>query len=834
MAWRDSRTSRKRLLLFSSSIVLGIAALTAIGSLGVNLRQAIDGQARMLLGADLALSSRREFSPEEERLFQRLGGAQARETSLTTMIYFSRNEATRLIQLRALAGGFPFYGKLETEPGNAADEFQRGDGALVEESLLTQFNARVGDTIRLGKLTTRIAGSLKKVPGETVAFAAMAPRVYLSMDGLQKAGLLRPESLARFKVYFQFRPGLEVEKLVEEIQPELDKFRLNSETVAQRKRDLGRAMDNLYHFLNLAGFIALLLGGVGVAGATQAHVKEKLVTVAVLRCLGGSIAQTFAIYLAQAMALGLFGSILGAALGLAIQSALPKVLADFIPFSLPLETSWWTVARAIAIGFVSCVLFALLPLLAVRRVSPLAALRATFEPSAARRDPLRRLVGICLAAGILVFALFETRDWRMGLGFTAGLAVAFVLLAGTAKMLMLLTRRCVSPTLPFVWRQGLANLHRPNNRTLLLLLSLGLGTFLMAGLYLVQQTLLTQLVSAAGRNQANTILFDIQPDQREGVTNAIHSLHLPLLDEAPIITMRLASVKDRTVESLLADKQRPIQKWTLRHEYRCTFSDHLRDGEKLVAGTWHPETIGNGEVAPISLEEGVAKDLRVGLGDSLVFDVQGVPLKTRVASLREVDWRRVQPNFFVVFPRGVLEDAPAMRVLTTRVPSVEESARLQREMIKRFPNVSIIDLRLVLETLDSILDRISFVVRFMALFTVATGLLVLVGALLTGRYQRIRESVLLRTLGASRGQILKILFVEYLALGLLAALTGIFLAVIGAGALARFVFHVRFAPQATPLIVAALAVPGLTVLTGMLMSRGVLNHPPLSIIRSEL
>ncbi|MDB6065392.1 MAG: macB 4 [Pedosphaera sp.] len=834
MAWRDSRTNRRRLLLFSCSIVLGIAALAAIGSLGSNLERAIEEQAKTLLGADLVLGSRQAFSAEDERLFQQLGGEQSRETSFSTMIYFIRGEGTRLVQVRALSGGFPFYGRLETEPANAADEFRRGAGALVEGSLLTQFNAKIGDTIRLGNLTTPIAGKLDKVPGESVAFATIAPRVYVPMSALPQTGLLREGSLVRYKIYFKFGPGVDVPKLLEQIQPQLDKLRLNHETVAERKRDLGRSMDNLYHFLNLVGFIALLLGGVGVASAIHVHVKQKLATVALLRCLGGSIAQTFAIYLAQGMALGLFGALAGAALGVAIQSALPKVLADFIPFSFQFATSWLAVGRAVAVGFVICLMFALLPLLAIRRVSPLAAIRASFEPMGARRDPLRWLVGLVLALGILGFALAQSRDWRIGLGFAAGLGLVFAILAGTARSLIFLTRKWTPANLPFAWRQGLANLHRPNNRTLLLLLSLGLGTFLMLTLYLVQATLLTQLASSGGPNQANTILFDIQSDQREPVVNLVRSLNLPVLDEAPIVTMRLSSVKGRAVESLLADKQNHIPHWTLRHEYRSTYNDHLRDGEKLTAGKWIPQVANDTKVVPISLEEGVAKELQVGLGDEIVFDVQGVPLTGRVTSLRQVDWRRVQPNFFIVFPRGILEDAPAMQVLVTRVPSADDSASLQRQVVKQFPNVSVIDLRLILQTLDSILGKISFVIRFMAMFTVATGLLVLVGALLTGRYQRIQESILLRTLGASRGQVFKILLAEYLSLGLLAALTGILLAVMAAWALCFFVFHVHFAPSGLPLLIALLAVPGLTVLTGLLMSRGVLNQPPLAILRTEL
>ena len=382
----------------------------------------------------------------------------------------------------------------------------------------------------------------------------------------------------------------------------------------------------------------------------------------------------------------------------------------------------------------------------------------------------------------------------------------------------------------FVLRQGLANLYRPNNRTLLLLLSLGLGTFLIVSIFLVQQNLISQLVSSEGNQQANAVLFDIQPDQREPVINLVRSLGTPILDEAPIINMRLRSVKGETVEAMLKDRGRHSPRWALRREYRSTYNDRLRDGERLTAGTWFKSA--TNEPTPISLEQGIANELKVGLGDELEFDVQGVPIKTRVASLREVNWRRVQPNFFVVFPRGVLESAPAMHVLVTRVRSSDDSARLQREVVKKFPNVSVIDLSLILQTLDSILEKISFVIRFMAMFTVATGLLVLAGALLTGRYQRIQESALLRTLGASRRQILRILLVEYVVLGLLAALTGVILAVAGSWALAAFVFKINYAPALLPLLIALVGLPLLTVVLGFLMNRGLAHQPPLVVLRA--
>jgi putative ABC transport system permease protein len=297
--------------------------------------------------------------------------------------------------------------------------------------------------------------------------------------------------------------------------------------------------------------------------------------------------------------------------------------------------------------------------------------------------------------------------------------------------------------------------------------------------------------------------------------------------------MRLSSINGRPVESLLADPKSTVPAWTLRREYRSTYTDHLRDAEKITAGRWIGRVAGDATPVPISVETGIAKELKVKLGDEIGFDVQGIALRTRVASLREVNWRRPQPNFFVLFPLGVLEGAPSMNVLVTRVDSSEQSAQLQRETAKAFPNVAVIDLTLILETVDAIVGKITFVIRFMALFTVATGVLVMAGALVSSHFQRVRESILLRTLGASRGQIRRILAVEYLALGTLAAVTGLALAVGAAWALAAFVFQARFEPPLWPVLAALAAVPALTLGTGLLMSRGILKQTPMEILRAE-
>ncbi len=833
MAWRDTRRSRQRLLLYSTAIVMGIAALVAVGSFGRALRGAMDQQARSLLGADLVISSRQPIAGTAESFARSLGGEQAREIAFTSMIQFPKSGGTRLVQVRALAGGFPFYGAIETVPVAAAADFHAGRGALVEESLLTQFEAVVGDRVQIGELTVPIIGILQRVPGETFAFATFAPRVFVPLAEIERTGLLQPGSLARYKTYYRFEPDTDADRLVEQHRPQLRQFRLRAETVATRKENLGDALDNAYHFLNLVGFVSLLLGGIGIASAIHVHIKQRLGTVAILRCLGSSVRQTFAIYLIQGTALGLIGAVCGAAVGVSVQRVIPLLMRELLPFPVTAGVSWPAVGQAMGVGFAICCLFTLLPLLAVRRVTPLAALRQPGAgANASWKDPAAWVVYGLIALGGLGFCVSQTQRAAQGLGLGLGLGAAFGVLAITAKLITLAARRLVSARWPYVMRQGVANLYRPNNRTVLLLLSLGLGTFLILTLFFVHDALLRQLSTSRHQDRSNAILFDIQTDQREAVTALVRSLNLAVLQEAPLVTMRLLSIKGRPIAEILADPRRTEPGWALQREYRSTYRDELADTERLLAGQWPPSAVRPGAPVPVSIEEGIASDLGVTLGDSVVFDVQGLPIHTTIASIRKVEWRRIQPNFFVVFPTGVLEQAPTTFVLATRVDSATQSATLQREVVRQFPTVSAIDLTLIIQTVDKVVSRIGAVIRFMTLFTVVTGLAVLAAAISTGRYQRLRECMLLRTLGASRRQILQILATEYLCLGVLAGLTGLVLALAASWALAAVVFKIAFVPALAPMVGALLVTGGATLLAGLLASRGIGNHPPLEILRA--
>ncbi len=837
MAWRDSRSSRRRLLLFSISISLGVAALIAIGLFRASLSQAIDDQARSLLGADLVVESTRPFSTEQEQMLRSLGETQAREVRFRTMALFPKGGGTRLVHARALGGAFPFYGKMETAPPSAAQTFRDGGAAVPEESLLLQFRAHPGDSIKIGEATFTIAGALTKMPGEASPAASFAPRVYIPLQNLAQTNLLKPGSLARYLNFVKFAPGTNVTAEVEKLGPRIEAAGLEYDTVAKRKKDLGRALDNLYRFLNLVGFISLLLGAVGVASAIQAHLQQKMRTAAVLRCLGAAGRTTVAVYLLQAMAMGVIGVLAGAVLGLTMHAILPQALQKFIPFELPRGIAWTPIWGGMGVGLAVCLLFALPPLLRFRRVSPLLALRAGADETAApvRRDFATWLVYLFIGASLTAFAISQAESWSDGLFVAGGLGVAVGVLVGIAKLLIFLMRKLLPQSWSFVLRQGLANLYRPNNRTLLLTLSLGLGTFLLLTIYLTRDVLLTQFRSIDAHNQPNIFLYDIQPAQTEAIAALVRREQLPVIQQAPIVTMRLVEVKGRKSADILKDPDQKIPEWELEREYRSTYRADLSETEKITAGQWighvdyHP-----GDIVPVSVEQDIAKDLGLRIGDTLVFDVQGVPIKTRVASLREVDWKRFQTNFFVVFPTGVLENAPTFIVLVSRVPTPAASARLQNAVVAKFPNVSALDLTSVIQTVDGILTKIALVIRIMSLFTVGTGLIVLGSTIWSGRYQRLKESVLLRTLGASRWQIWKILSAEYLFLGLLSSATGIVLALAASWALAVFVFKLAYTPALLPVVLTAVIVSGLTVAVGLLTSYGLGSTPPLAVLRAEL
>ncbi len=832
MAWRDSRRNRSRLLLFISSIVLGIAALVAIYSLEDHVRKDVDTQAASLIGADLQLSSNKQIEPSAKRMIDSLEGQKSEERSFASMIFFPKSQGTRLVQIKALQGAFPYYGSLETMPVEAGKSFRNNKAALVDKTLMLQYNAAVGDSIKVGEVTFVIAGTLLKAPGQTGLSTSVAPSVYIPLSFLDPTGLSQKGSRINYRYYFQFNRSTNVEQLVEKLKPSLEKEGLDYDTVESQKENTGRSFSDLTNFLSLVGFIALLLGCIGVASAIHIYIREKISMIAVLRCLGAKASQAFMIYLIQIVGIGLIGSIIGAVLGTVIQQFLPLVLKDFVSIEITTGISWPAVVQGIALGVLISLLFALLPLISLRKISPLNTLRTSFNEVEIKRDKAKWLVYGLILLFIVCFTYLQLHNWMEAFVFTAAVLASFFILTGMATLLMWMVRKFFPDSWSYLWRQALANLFRPNNQTIILIVSIGLGTFFICTLFSIQSLLLNRISLSASGNQPNMVLFDIQTLQKDQVTATAKKFGLPVLQQVPIVNMRLEQLNGKTAATITGKDTNRLRR-TFSREYRVTYRDSLTASEKLTKGKWHGTVDGANAPVYVSLEQGWATRQGLQIGDTMVFNVQGAMISTIVGSYREVDWNRIQTNFLVVFPKGVLEDAPQFHVLLTRVVSDEASAKFQQAMVQQFANVSIIDLGLVLKTLDEILEKIAFVIRFMAGFSIVTGLVVLIASVLISKYQRIQESVLLRTLGASRKQILFITALEYFFLGALASFTGIILSLAGSWALAKYSFKTLFVVDPLPLAVVFVVICLLTVVIGLMNIRGVLNKAPLEVLRRE-
>jgi putative ABC transport system permease protein len=834
MAWRDSRRNRSRLLLFVSSIILGIAAMVAIYSLGDNMSHEIDRQAASLLGADLEISSNKQVSPGIRKMADSLGDKRSEQQSFTSMIYFPKNEGTRLVQVRALSGEFPYYGALETVPVSAGRSFRNAQAALIDQTVMLQFNAQVGDTVKIGNLSFSIAGTLMSAPGQTGLSASVAPLVYIPLQYLEQTGLSQKGSRINYRFYFKFQAAENMDELVKRIEPRLEDEGFNYDTVESQKEDTVRSLRDLTQFLALISFIALLLGCIGVASAIHIYVREKINSVAILRCLGARGKQAFLIYLVQIVVIGFIGSVAGAALGTIIQQFLPYALKDFLPVAINTELSWRAIGQGLLLGIVISFLFALLPLVSIRNVSPLNTLRLSFQSLRLFKDPVKWLVYLVIMVFIFGFSYIQLNGLQQAIFFSLGVLMAFLLLVGMAALLMWAVRRFFPDSWSYLWRQGLANLFRPNNQTTILIVAIGLGTAFICTMFSIQSILLNRVMRSASGNQSNTVLFDIQPLQKDSVVALARQQGLPVNGTVPIVNMRLEKVNTITVETLEEDSTIDMHQWIFDREYRVTFRDSITASEKITKGKWSGTADKTSGVVFISVEERFAQNNSIDIGDTMIFNVQGSVISTIVGSLRAVDWNRIQTNFLVVFPRGVLEEAPQFHVLMTRVPTKEASARFQQVMVQRFPNVSIIDLSLVLSIVDQILDKVGFVIRFMAGFSIFTGLIVLIASVLISKYQRIQERVLLRTLGASRKQIFYITALEYFFLGSLAAATGIVLSLGISWLLAKFIFETAFTVEWLPLLMVFVSICVLTVFIGLINSRAVVRRPPLEILREEV
>ena len=840
LAWRESRTARRRLLLYMSSISLGVAALVAIDSFSTNIVQSVKDQSRALMGGDVSFNSSKPFAPAMDSLFDSLahhGLSFARVTTFPSMAVVPRTAGTRFAQVRGVTENYPFYGNIVTEPAGRWSMLQRGANAIVDPSLLTSLNANVGDTLRLGFGTFTIIATIKDVPAAAGIAEMLGPRIFIPARYIAETQLLVFGSTADRTVMAKLPPNVDPDKFVKPLRKRIENQQVRVRTVTQTEMQTSDAIENLSSFIGIVGLVALLLGGIGVASGVRAFVARKIDTVAVLRCLGASSGQVLAIYVVQAAGMGLAGAAAGAALGVAIQFLLPQALTDFLPIDVSVRLVPAAVLTGLAVGGWIALVFALRPLLALRNVSPLQTLRRDTDAEVLRMhwtDVPRIAVDVALVFSVVAIAFLRARTTRQALSMSAATGIAILALVASAALLMWAARKGLRSGWPYVVRQGVANLYRPGNQTRAVVLALGFGAFLVSTLYLVQHSILRRFATAAAESRGNVVFFDVQQDQAAGLDSIIRARGNEVVQTAPVVTMRIAAINGKRITDMPAARERGGRAgWAYRREFRSTYRDKPAASETIVSGAWFDSSALRTpqDTGEISLEEGIAKELNVKLGDIIMWNVQGVEIPTRLTSLRKVVWTRFEPNFFVVFAPPVLRDAPKQYVLLAQVKDPQGVSPLQRAVVNQFPNISSIDLTSIKRTVDRIVARVSLAIRFMALFSLAVAIPVLFSAVAATRRARVREGVLLKTLGATRGQIAKILLAEYSLLGVLGGLTGMLLSMAGGWAVVRYVFKMPFTLPVAPIAGIAAVIVALTLLIGLLAGQDVFRETPIAALR---
>lgn len=861
MVAREMRAAWQRLLFFFLCVAIGVGAIAAMRSVIQSVRGALGREARTLAGADVVVQSAARWDAATratlETALAPMAGVQRAEVVETATMVRPAAEGTataRMVELLAVDGRFPFYGRVEVQDGRAYTHAMLKDrGALVRPELLVQLGMQVGDGLVIGRETFEIRGVLAAEPGRRLGMFSLGPRVLIDAADLERTGLLTFGSRARYQILLRV-PDAGVEPLVKTLRERFRNSFISARSYRDTEERVGRELQTAENYLSLVGYVIVVLGGIGVWSVTRVFIQQKIRTIAVLKCLGGTAARILSVYVAQVLLLAAAGSVLGLALaGIALQFVPSGTFASFGNVTIGL--TWSACLQALGIGLLVSLLFALAPLLEVRRVKPLLLLREEtsapgFGPSRVWwRDWRRRLaaidwtrvtVGVLVAAALAVLASWQAASWRVGLIVSAGfLSVAVVLMIAGAVLVWAV--RPLSRVAWFPLRHALIGFGRPGHQTRVILLSVGLGSFFIMGVRLLELNLQREFSFDLRPDAPDMFLIDVQQDQRDGVAQlltAAGSDAAPRL--VPVLRARVVGVRGRTLNLASVDAVR--ENGSIAREFVVTWRSGLAGNERLVDGRFWPTAAplvdGDGgagsTVGEVSIEAGLRARAGLQLGDLMRFDVLGRTIEARVTSIREVNWDDArQGGFMFVFRPGLLERAPHSYLAILRAPpNASARARLQRDVVAAFPNVSVIDVREVVQTVQGVLRNVTLAISVVGGVALFCGLLILVGAVAMTKFQRLQEVALLRTLGATSRTIVTMLVIEYGVLGMIAGLVG----ALGALALS-YVFATRVLDipwDAAPLtamggvVATALVVAGV----GVAASWDVLRRKPLAVLRA--
>jgi putative ABC transport system permease protein len=849
IAAREMHSSRGKFFFVILSVAIGVAALTGVRGFSSSFRGTLLNRARSIMAADLSARMFQQPTPEEQKGLDEIeaGGVEITPvTELLSMASAAKTLDPLLISLKSVDPAmYPFYGNVELSPAGQLKNVLTPDTVVVADDLLVRLHLKVGDELKIGTQVFRIASVVVNEPDRLSGNFAAGPRVFISRAGLAASGLLAPGSHAGQRYLFKVpKPGNGApisDKAVADLKLRLEKLLPEAQIIDYRETNpaLTQGLDRATSLLSLMSLVALVLGAIGVAMAMRAHLQQRLDTIAIMKSLGARSGQIMKIYLLQTLLLGLIGGVLGVALGVGVQLAFPLLLARLINVDTNFHIQLGTIFTGLGAGILTTLLFTLPPLLDIRAVRPILILRRAVEDNddpfvtAIWRKITKNLAqigsGLLILAGLAAIATTLSDSVVVGQVFSIGLvAVLAVLLAASAAVLAGL-RFFLGKTrlhLPSAMRHGLANLYRPGNPSAALLAALGMGVMQIMTVYLVQQAVVRELHISSAPNLPNVFLVDITNDEVGGIRTLLKTQ--PSVTAAPEL---LPVVSSRVIDiDGVPANQAKLKNFPKRmlQSISLTWSDGPPPGTKVVDGNWWAA----GEKHPvIAIEKRAADRLRVRVGSHITFAAQDSRIIATVVALTKADGQHAYSRAEFILPPLALAGLPVVWYGGVHADPARVG-ELQRALYNAFPTVTVINVAQALETVRAVVIQITYVIQFLAAFSIFAGIIILASSIAGTRYRRIREVVVLKTLGATRARIAAVFSIEFAVLGLVAGLVGVtFANLIARVLLGRLTVVYHF--QWIWALGALLGTAALTVVTGWLASHRILGQKPLEILREE-
>ena len=838
-AFRETRSAWKRLVFFFVCIAIGVGAIVALRSVIQSVRSVLTTEARTLIASDILVSSDRPWQQGTQEAIRtqttRLSGGQVSESiEMPTMARPAdvSSGISKVVELRAVQSEFPFYGQLTLQDGRRySHSLLLDNGALVRPELLAQFGLKIGDRITIGRSEFTIRGVIATEPGRSLSAFSLGPRVLIDYADLPETGLLAFGSRV-FRQMLLRVPEDRVDAFARDLQAEFRPQFVRVRSYRDRQEQIGEDFERAENYLSLVGLVIVVLGGIAVSSVTRVFVRQKIKSIAVMKCVGGTSRKILAVYLLQSLALGLLGSLMGMVIAAAAIAAIPDSLNQIGTLTVEYGLSASAAAQGIGVGVLVSLLFAMVPLLEVRQVKPSLLLRQ--DTSTARWDWFQIGAAVLVSGALVALASWQAASIRVGLTVCVGFIVLTLILHGVGWLLTRLTRPLARSSW-FPLRQAILHLGRPGNQTRVILLTVGLGTFFIMGVRGLQVNLLKQFAMQIGENTPDLFLVDIQQDQAADMKTFL-SQRLPSDAGSVLIPVLRARVTGRggSLDEVEDLKGRGM----LSREYTITYRDGLAPNETLLAGRFPAPAPQQGtkDLPEVSIEETVVERFDIHVGDVLRFDILGRPMYARVSGIRRVEWRDSRSGgFMFVFGARTFEQAPHWFIapVRTRLTAAAERARLTHDLVVRFPNVSVIDLREVLEAVRKVFQIVTIAIDVVGTLVILTGGLILVGAVAVTKFQRVYEAAIFKTLGASSKVIAAMLLVEYGVLGTIAGAIGSFSALALGWGVSRYALDIPWRPELHENALSTVATSVLIMVIGVAASADVLKRKPLAALRAE-